>query len=98
MTIYIVLLLEGITTTIKHMEFCSKQKSVEKTFRSPTVIRYLFTFIVKKEMNGDSLGAVTPDALWNCPLRQIHTKISPILYRANVQPSGEFHTNWSRFD
>ena len=38
------------------------------------------------------------DAHWNCPVRQIHTKISPILERANVHPSVEFHTNWSRYD
>ena len=44
------ILIEGITTTNKHMESCGKQKSVKKTFRSPTVIGYLFTLIVKKWM------------------------------------------------
>ena len=55
------------------MELCGKQKSVKKTFRSPTVIGYLFTLIVKK-MNGDSLGAVTLAGPWNRPVSQIHTQ------------------------
>ena len=67
------ILIEGITTTNKHMESCGKQKSVKKTFRSPTVIGYLFTLIVKK-MNGDSLGAVTLGGPWNRPGSQIHTQ------------------------